>query len=186
MYIARSDVQEDGIAQLKEGSMISSKMAKAINDQINRELYSAYLYLSMSAYFEDLSLKGFAGWFRVQYQEEVTHAMKFFDYLCEQGARMELQAIDKPPANFKSPLAVFEQSLKHEQFVTKNIYALVDLAIKEGDHATNSFLNWYVDEQVEEEANASEIVARIKLAGASQGALLYIDKELGKRKAGGD
>lgn len=85
----------------------------------------------------------------MQYQEEVTHAMKFFDYLCEQGARMELQAIDKPPANFKSPLAVFEQSFKHEQFVTKNIYALVDLAIKEGDHA-NSFLKWYVDEQVEE------------------------------------
>lgn len=166
--------------------MISSKMAKAINDQINRELYSAYLYLAMSAYFEEMSLKGFAGWFRVQYQEEVAHAVKFFDYLCEQGARVELQAIDKPPVSFKSPLAVFEQSYKHEQFVTKNIWALVDLAIKEGDHATNSFLKWYVDEQVEEEANASEIVARIKLAGASQGALLYIDKELGKRKAGGD
>ena len=166
--------------------MISTKMAKAINDQINRELYSAYLYLAMAAYFEDQSLKGFANWFKIQYQEEVEHAMKFFGYLCDQGARMELQAIDKPPADFKSPLAVFEQSYKHEQFVTKNIYALVDLAIKEGDHATNSFLNWYVDEQVEEEANASEIVARIKLAGASQGALLYIDKELGKRKAGGD
>ena len=166
--------------------MISRKIEKAINEQINRELYSSYLYLSMSAYAEHAGLKGFANWFRVQYEEEVKHALKFFDYVNEQGGRVELAAIDEPPAEFKSPPALFDQSLKHEQYITKSIGELVDLAIKEGDHATNEFLQWYVKEQVEEEANALELVTKLKMIGPSGSGLLYLDGKLAKRKAGGE
>jgi ferritin len=165
--------------------MISRKMEKAINEQINRELYSAYLYLAMSAYAENIGLRGFANWFRVQNTEETGHAMKFFDYIHEQSGRVELGAIDKPPVEFKSPQALFDQSLKHEQFITKSIGELVDLAIKENDHATNNFLQWYVKEQVEEEANAQEIVTKLKMIGASGSGLLYLDAKLAKRKSGG-
>ena len=129
--------------------MIGRKMEKAINGQINKELYSAYLYLAMSAYSQGLGLKGFANWFRVQYGEELGHALKFVDYLHEHGNEVVLEAIEKPPAAFKSPASLFEQALKHEQFVTRSIHGLVDLAAKERDHATQSFLKWYVDEQVE-------------------------------------
>ncbi|MBP7829624.1 MAG: ferritin [Kiritimatiellae bacterium] len=163
--------------------MISSKMAKAINGQINKELYSSYLYLAMSAQAEDLGLKGFANWFRVQAAEENGHAMKFFHYLGEQGARVKLAAIDQPPVEFKSAKAMFEETLKHEKYVTASIHALVDLALAEKDHATGSFLKWFVDEQVEEEANAQEIVDWLKLAGDAGNALLFLDSKLGARKA---
>ena len=165
--------------------MISKKMEKAINEQINKEIYSAYLYLAMAAQCENLGLKGFANWFKVQYGEELGHAMKFFEYVNEQGGRVELAAIKQPPVEFKSPLAMFEQSFKHEQYVTQSINGLVDLAIKEGDHATRSMLNWYVDEQVEEEANAQEIVSKMKMIGPSGSGILYLDGKLAKRKAGG-
>ncbi len=166
--------------------MIGKKMEKALNEQINKELYSAYLYLAMSAWAEEAGLAGFANWFRVQFGEETEHAMKFYHYLTEQGARVVLGAIEKPPADFKSPMAAFEQTLEHEQFVTASINGLMDLAIKESDHATASMLRWFVDEQVEEEANAQEIINQLKLAGPGGGALLQIDRGLGKRKAGGE
>lgn len=165
--------------------MIGKKMEKALNEQINKELYSAYLYLAMAAWAEEAGLSGAANWFRVQFGEETEHAMKFFHYLVEQGSRVVLDAIEKPPVDFKSPLSAFEQTLEHERFVTKSIHGLMDLAIKEADHATASLLRWYVDEQVEEEANAQAIIGQLKLAGQSGGALLQIDRMLGKRKAGG-
>ncbi len=164
--------------------MIGKKMTAALNEQINKELYSAYLYLAMSAQAEEQNLSGFASWFRVQAGEEVEHAMKFFKYLTEQGARVVLDAIAKPPVSFKSPADMFEETLKHEQKVTASIHALVDLAIKENDHATQSFLKWFVDEQVEEEANAADIVAKLRILGKdSGGALLMLDHQLGQRKA---
>ena len=166
--------------------MISKKMEKAINEQMNKEFYSAYLYLAMAAQCENLGLKGFGNWFRVQYTEELTHALKFFEYVNEQGCRVELAAIEKPPVEFKSPLAMFEQSYKHEQYVTQSIHGLVDLAVKEGDHATRSMLNWFVDEQVEEEANAQEIVIQMKMIGPNGSGILYLDGKLAKRKAGGE
>ena len=162
--------------------MISSKMAKAINEQINKELYSAYLYLAMSAQAAEMGMKGFASWFKVQAGEEAGHAMKFFGYVAEQGARVKLAAIEQPPAEFKTAAAMFQETLKHEKFVTQSIHALVDLAIAEKDHATNSFLKWFVDEQVEEEANAQEIVDLLKLAGDAGNALLFLDAKLGGRK----
>ena len=165
--------------------MISKKMEKAINEQINKEIYSAYLYLAMAAQCENMGLKGFGNWFKVQYSEELTHAMKFFEYVNEQGGRVELSAIKQPPSEFKSPLAMFEQSYKHEQYVTQSIHGLVDLAIKEGDHATNSMLKWFVDEQVEEEANAQEIVTKMKMIGPSGSGILYLDGKLAKRGTGG-
>ena len=166
--------------------MISKKMEKAINEQINKEIYSAYLYLAMAAQCENMGFKGFGNWFKVQYQEELSHAMKFFDYINDQGGRVELAAIKQPPMTFKSPLAMFEQAYKHEQYVTQSIHGLVDLAVKEGDHATNSMLKWFVDEQVEEEAHASEIVTQMSMIGPSGAGLLYLDGKLGKREAGGD
>ena len=166
--------------------MISSKMEKAINEQINKEIYSAYLYLAMAAQCENMGFRGFGNWFKVQYTEELTHAMKFFEYVNERGGRVELAAIKQPPVEFKSPLAMFEQAYKHEQYVTQSINGLVDLAIKEGDHATNSLLRWFVDEQVEEEAHASEIVSSLKMIGPSGSGILYLDGKLGKRKAGGE
>lgn len=164
--------------------MISKKMSAAINEQINKELYSAYLYLAMAAQSEAMNLSGFAAWFSVQAKEEVEHAMKFFEYLVEQGARVELEAIAQPPISFKSPVDMFEKTLEHERKVTASIHALMDLAIKENDHATQSFLRWYVDEQVEEEANASAILAKLEMIGPAGGAaLLMLDHELGARKA---
>ena len=162
--------------------MIGAKMSKAINEQINKELYSAYLYLAMSAQAEAMGLKGFASWFKVQAGEEAGHAMKFSGYVAEQGARVKLAAIEQPPVEFKSVAAMFQETLKHEKTVTASIHALVDLAIAEKDHATNSFLKWFVDEQVEEEANAQEIVDLLKLAGDAGNALLFLDSKLGARK----
>jgi ferritin len=161
--------------------MIGNKMEKALNDQINAELYSAYLYLSMVAYFESVNLSGFATWMRVQTQEEIMHAMKMYDYVNERGGRVILKAIDEPPAKWKSPLAAFEAAYKHEQLVTGRINDLVDLAIKEKDHAANTFLQWFVNEQVEEETSADAVVQQLKMAEGAPGALFMIDRELGQR-----
>lgn len=161
--------------------MISEKMADALNGQINKELYSAYLYQSMSAYSAYIGLTGFANWFMVQYKEETEHATRLYNYVLEQGAQVKLQAIDAPPVKFESPLQMFEETLKHEQFITKSINELADLAVSEKDHATQIFLQWFVSEQVEEESNDNDIIAKLKLAGAEGNGLFMIDKELGAR-----
>jgi ferritin len=161
--------------------MLSEKMEAALNEQINKEIYSAYLYLAMSAYCTHIGLKGFANWFMVQYQEEMTHALKFYDYINDQGGQVKLMAIEQPQTEFKSPLDMFEKTLTHEQFVTKCINDLVDLAIAEKDHATNIFLQWYVTEQIEEEGNDNDILAKLKLVGEDGNGLFMLDKELTMR-----
>lgn len=161
--------------------MLSKKMLGALNKQINAETYSAYLYLSMAAYTKSLGLDGFENWFRAQAQEELTHAMKFFDYVNERGGRVTLTAIDAPETSWKSPLAVFEATLKHEQHVTSLINKLVDLAVQESDHATANMLQWFVAEQVEEEATADGIRQKLALVGDRGNALYMIDRELASR-----
>ncbi len=161
--------------------MIEKKMEKALNDQINAELYSAYLYLAMAAYFESINLKGFSSWMRVQTMEEQAHAKKFYDFVHERGGKVTLSAIDAPPTEWQSPLAAFEDVLEHEQMVTGRINDLVDRAQELKDHASNSFLQWFIDEQVEEEASADEIIQSLKLNKDNPGGLFLIDKELGLR-----
>ncbi len=162
--------------------MLKKTVADALNKQVNAELYSAYLYLSMSAYCETIPLKGFAKWLRVQAQEEQTHAMKFYDYIIEAGGTIKLTAVDAPKTTWKSPQEVFEEVYAHEQKVTGMINGLMDLAIKEKDYATQTMLTWFVKEQVEEEANASEILAQIKMLGSVVGHLFYLDHQLSKRE----
>ena len=160
--------------------MLSKEMAVSLNEQINKEMYSAYLYMSMSAHSSYIGLNGFANWFMVQYHEEMAHAMKIYDYLDDQGVKVDIMAIEKPLNDFGSPLDMFEKTLQHEKFITRSINELVDLAIAEKDHATNIFLQWYVTEQIEEEKNDNEIISKLKLAGDGNG-LFMIDKELGAR-----
>ncbi|MCD6499301.1 MAG: ferritin [Deltaproteobacteria bacterium] len=161
--------------------MLNETMGKAINDQINAELYSAYLYYAMSAYFEEQGLAGFGHWMRLQAIEEMIHAQKFFAYVNERGGRVVLAAIEAPPKQWDSALVAFEAVYKHEVHVSSLINKLVDLAQEEHDHATYNFLQWFVGEQVEEEASASEVVQRLKLAGQTQGGLFMLDRELGQR-----
>lgn len=161
--------------------MIKKKMQDALNGQINAELYSSYLYLSMAAYFESVNLKGFANWMRVQTQEELVHVMKFYDYVIGKGGKVKLSSIDGPPTEWKSPLDVFESTYRHEQKVTGLINKLVNLAVSEKDHATTNFLQWFVDEQVEEEASADKVVQKLKLVKDAPGGLLMIDNELAQR-----
>ncbi len=161
--------------------MISEKLEKAFNDQINKELYSEYLYLSMQAYFERLNLKGFVNWMSVQVQEEHAHAMGMFNYLHERGGKVELEAIEKPEIDWASPLAVFEQVLSHEEFVTSRINALMDVAEEVKDRAALSFLDWYLKEQVEEESNVGGVLATLKLVKDDAKALLMLDRELAAR-----
>ena len=161
--------------------MLSKKMEKAINLQINAELYSSYLYLSMATYFESISLGGFSNWMRQQVQEELFHAMKMFDFVCERGGRVILTAIEGPPSQWKSPLDAFQNVLSHEQKVTGLINDLVNLALDERDHATNIFLQWFVSEQVEEEATAGTLVDKLKLIGKDANGLFMMDTELGQR-----
>lgn len=163
--------------------MLSEKMQTALNKQINAELHSAYIYLSMAAYFEDRALTGFAHWMRVQAKEELGHAMKFFDFIVERRGRVLLEPVGAVPTDWASPLAVFENALAHEQKVTGLIHDLVNLAVAEKDHATQSFLQWFVDEQVEEEASADAIVQQLKLVGDSGVALFMLDRELSEREA---
>jgi len=161
--------------------MIAKKMEEALNKQVNAEMYSAYLYLSMESYFKSLNLNGFANWMRVQTQEELMHAMKIYDFMNERGGRVTLKAIDGPPTKWESPLAVFEAVYAHEQKVTALINQLVDSAIKEKDHATNTFLQWFVNEQVEEESSADEIVQQLKIRENAPGGMFMLDRELGQR-----
>jgi len=163
--------------------MISKEMQKALNEQINKELYSAYYYLSMAAYLDNKNLDGMANFFKVQAQEEMTHVQKFYDYVNEQGGRVLLEAVAKPPTDFKDVEAVFAAALEHEQFVTKNINMLVDLAIKESDHATKNFLDWFVAEQVEEEASMDSILQKVRMVGGQPQALLMLDSLLAGRRA---
>jgi ferritin len=161
--------------------MISKKMEEALNAQVNAEMYSAYLYLSMESYFKSLNLNGFANWMRVQTQEEMMHAMKMYDFINERGGRVLLKTIEGPQTKWDSPLAVFKAVLKHEQKVTSMINDLVNLAIKEKDHATNSFLQWFVNEQVEEESSADEAVQQLKMMEDAPGGMFMLDRELGQR-----
>ena len=161
--------------------MLGKKIEKTLNEQINAEMYSSYLYLSMSAYFDSKNLGGFSHWMKIQAQEELVHAMKIFNYVNERGGRVELTAIEAPNTEWDSPLAVFKNAYEHELKVTALINNLVDLSISEKDHATTQFLQWYVEEQVEEEASADEIVQKITLAKDAPGAMYMIDKELTQR-----
>jgi ferritin len=161
--------------------MLSKAMQDAINEQIKNELYSSYLYLAMSAYCEANNLPGFAHWLRVQSQEEIEHAMKFFGFVNERGGRVVLEAIDKPPVEFESPTKIFEETLNHERKVTAMINSLYALALEEKDYASQVMLHWYIDEQVEEEANASYIVDTLKAVGEKGQALVMLDRELAKR-----
>jgi len=161
--------------------MISKKLEKAINDQINRELFSEYLYISMQAWFAAQNLDGMANWMDAQGKEERFHAMKFFNYVLERGGKVTLKLIEGPATEFKTPLKAFQAALEHEQFITKSINDLMDLAIKENDHATKSFLEWYIDEQVEEEASVDKIVNQLKMVGDNGHGIMMIDRELGQR-----
>ena len=161
--------------------MISEKMQSAFCEQINKELYSEYLYLSMKAYFVNLNLNGFATWMDVQVQEEHAHAMGMFDYVIERGGKVELLAIDKPDTNWNSPLDVFKAVLKHEEYVTSRINALMDVAEETKDRAATIFLNWYLKEQVEEEANVGGVLAQLEMIGDDKSGLFALDKELGAR-----
>jgi ferritin len=162
--------------------MLSKKMQDAINEQINKELYSAYLYLSMGAWAEAQNLPGFAHWMHEQFEEETAHALKFFDYIVDRGGRVTLKAIDAPELEWKSPLAMFEQVLKHEQFVTSLIHNLYALAVKENDYPSQVLLQWYIGEQVEEEKHATYIVDTLKTVGEKGQALVMMDRELAKRE----
>ncbi len=163
--------------------MINQTIQDALNEQIKHELESAYLYLSMAAYFESVSLQGFAHWMRLQHQEETAHGMKLFDYLNDRGGRVILQAIEQPKTDFQSSLEVFEQALAHEKKVTALINNLYDLAIKQNDHATQIHLQWFITEQVEEEKNAQDVVDKLKMAADHPGALFLLDQQLASRMA---
>ncbi|MBN2479926.1 MAG: ferritin [Parachlamydiales bacterium] len=162
--------------------MLSSNIEKAFNKQINEEYFSAYLYLSMSAYFESINLKGFAHWMKIQAQEEAMHAMKFFNYINERGSKVTLLDIKAPKNIFNSPEDAFKEVVLHEKLITTKINDLINLVNKENDHASNAFLQWYVIEQVEEEANANQIYERLKMIQDFQGALFMLDKELESRQ----
>ena len=161
--------------------MLSKKMEEALVQQINKEMHSAYIYLSMSADSSSKGLKGFASWFMSQYHEEMFHAMKLYEYVQSQGGEIVLTVIEEPPRAFKSALDMFEKTLAHEQYMTKNINDLLELAIEDKDHATQITLHWYVTEQVEEEDTVNDILAKLKLIGGDANALLTIDKDLAAR-----
>jgi len=164
--------------------MISKNMQDAFNEQVNKELFSAYLYLSMAACFEDKNLPGFARWMTMQAREEQEHAMKFYEFLAGRGGRVLLKAIDAPQSDWKTSLEVFKQVLAHEQQVTASINALYELALKEKDYPAQVMLQWFISEQVEEEKNAADIVSQLELIDAHGAAALMLDKQLGKRGEG--
>jgi len=161
--------------------MIGKAMQDAINDQINKELYSSYLYLSMAAYFADKNLPGFASWMRKQEGEEREHAMKLYDFLVDRGGRVALKAIAAPEGDWKGALELFKQVAAHEAAVTASIHNLYEVALKEKDYAAQVVLQWFVNEQVEEEKNAGEIVAQLELVEARGTAIMMLDHRLGKR-----
>lgn len=163
--------------------MLGKKLQDALNKQINEEYYSSYIYLAMAAYLEDVNLDGCAHWMRMQAQEEYQHAMKIFDYLIDRGGRVELREVKAPPKTWDSALAVFKASLEHEKYMTVNINKLADLCIEERDHATNNLLQWYVSEQVEEEAQVEDIVKKLEMMGGDGPGLFLMDRELKSRPA---
>jgi ferritin len=162
--------------------MLKEKMRNAINEQINAEQYSALLYLSMSAYFNDKGLPGFANWMYIQYQEELSHANKLFKYVVDRGAKVEIKAIKQMPTDWDGVIDAFEATLEHEQLVTSLINNLIDIAIAESDHAAQSFLQWFIDEQVEEEANVQEILDTLKLVNGQGNGIFMLDREMRQRK----
>ncbi len=162
--------------------MISKKMLTALNDQIHHELESAYIYLSMSAYFEAENLPGFAQWMKLQFDEEMIHAFKFYNFILTRGERVVLQAIEAPPAEYSSALEAFEKALAHEQKITSDIHKLYKLATEENDYPSLSMLQWFIDEQVEEEENVGGVVDDLKRVEGSGQALLLLDRELGQRQ----
>ena len=168
----------------REGTMLTNAIQDAINDQVNAELNSAYLYLSMSAYCAAANWTGSARWMRVQSQEELSHAMKLFDYVTDRGGRATLRPLAQPPTDFKSLHTIFQQVLGHEQEVTKKIHRLYEVAVKENDYATQVMLQWFITEQVEEEKTVSEILAQLKMIGEQSTALFMLDRHLGTRTAG--
>ncbi len=164
--------------------MFNDKLKKAINDQINKEFYSSYLYLAMAAHFDSKALPGFGQWMKVQAAEEWTHGMKFYEYLYEVGSEVELKAIEAPPVKFGSAKEIFQQVLEHEKLVTASINAIYDLAKKENDPKTELMLHWFINEQVEEEKNARDILDQLEMGGGNSFGLMFMDKHvLGARKA---
>lgn len=161
--------------------MLSKKLENELNKQMNNEFFAEYEYLSMAAYFHSINLDGIANYFHVQAQEEHFHAMKIFHFILDKGGRVRLQQISQPDIDFKSPLDVFEKALAHEKNVTMSINKLMDEAIKENDHAVNSFLRWYVDEQVEEEALAGKSLGKMQLVSGKGEGLLILDQEFSRR-----
>ncbi len=161
--------------------MLNEKIQKALNDQINAEMYASYLYLSMATYFESKNLSGFARWMAAQAGEENGHAMRIYKFVTERGGRVTLQKIDAPPSDWASPLAVFEDAYAHERKVTGMIDKLVEMAAAEKDHATSVMLQWFINEQVEEESTADDIVQKLKMVGESANGLFMLDHALGKR-----
>jgi len=161
--------------------MIKKEVLDAMNEQINAETYSAYMYLSMAAYLKNMGLDGFANWMKIQYQEESAHAIKFFNYLTDRGGKVTLKAVAQVPVDFDGVVDIFEKTLAHEILVTGLINNLVDVAVKASDHASQSFLKWYVDEQVEEESNVEKILATLKLINGEGNGIFMMDRELSQR-----
>ncbi len=162
--------------------MLNKKIHDAMNDQIQRELESAYIYLSMAAYFDSINLPGFAQWMKMQFQEEQAHAFKFYDFVYDRGVQVILQALGQPPVEFQSPLDAFEKTLAHEQKITGHINDLYALAVEEKDYPSQILLQWFVGEQVEEEKSAGDILDMLKRIGDSYHALIMLDRELGQRQ----
>lgn len=161
--------------------MVSTKMEFTLNQQLNDEFFSSYLYLSMAAYFESVSLMGFANWMHVQVKEENFHAMKFYNFINERGGRIKLHQIDVPKTEWNNPAELFNEVLEHEKKITKSINELINLALEEKDHATNIFLQWFITEQIEEEANVNNVINKLKLMADAPGGLFMIDNELAQR-----
>lgn len=163
--------------------MLSKSMLKALNEQINHELYSSYLYLSMAAHFHNASLPGFAHWMALQSKEEYEHAMKIFNYITERNGRVVLDAIDKPPTEFKKPLDVMKQVLEHEKKVSGLINRLYEMAAREKDYPTQVMLQWFITEQVEEEKTAADIIEQLKMIDDMPAGLIMLDRQLGSRSS---
>lgn len=161
--------------------MIKKEVLDALNEQINAESYSAYMYLSMAAYFEEIGLSGFANWMKVQYQEEAAHALKFFNYVTERNGKVVLKAIDQVPVDFDGIVDVYEKTLAHEINVTNLINNLMNVAVAANDHATQSFLKWFIDEQVEEEANVEKVLANLRLINGQGNGIFMMDREMSQR-----
>ncbi|WP_175059881.1 ferritin [Thermococcus sp. 2319x1] len=161
--------------------MLSEKMLRALNEQLNRELYSAYLYFAMAAYFDDLNLEGFASWMKAQAEEELGHVLRFYNYIYDRNGRVELTEIPKPPREWGSPIEAFEAAYEHEQFISKSIHQLAALAEEEKDYPTRAFLEWFINEQVEEEASVKKILDELKFAKDAPQIVFMLDRELAAR-----